>query len=327
MIHSSKALPRWLRAVAGGLAALSAAVLIAACGGSTSQYEAFVAQRVFAFGDELSALRSDGRRYGVNGLTAATEGATPTFNCGAEPVWVQRVASLYGLVYAECNTGTPPVEPRAFMHAAAGAKVADIAAQISAREAAGGFRDKDLALVMGGMNDVLELYAQFPQRSEAELIAEARARGTALALQVNRLIDLGARVIVANLPDFGLSPFARAESAQYAATGFDRAGLISRLTVAFNESLGVRIRLDGRFVGLAMFDLRSQQIGRFPSSFNFANGSDAACAVAPPDCTTATLVNGASSGTWFWAHGTLLTGGGQSQLSLLAEERAVRNPF
>ena len=33
-----------------------------------------------------------------------------------------------------------------------------------------------------------------------------------MAAVVNRLVDLGAKVIVANLPDLGLSPVARAEA-------------------------------------------------------------------------------------------------------------------
>ena len=322
MILSSKAARSWRLSVAA-TATLAALALVAACGGGTSQFEPFVAQRVFAFGDDSSALRSDGKRYGVNGVNATT-GA---IDCTLEPLWVQVIAGYYGFVFAECNVATPAAVPKAFMRAAAGAKVADVAVQVEAQAAAGGLRDKDLALVLAGANDVLELYAQYPAVPEAALLNEARARGERMAAVVNRLVALGARVIVSNLPDMGMSPFARAEALANASSGFDRAAFISRLTTAFNERLGVKVLLDGRFVGLVQMDLRTQSAARSPASFGFTDLSTAVCTVAPPDCTTATLVTGATAGTYLWADSTRLSSGGQGSLAKLALERAQRNPF
>ena len=302
----------WRRAAAAAL------VWLAACGGGTTQFEVFVPGRLFAFGDDASALTNTGRKYAVNGLNA--EGA---LDCTLEPLWVQSVAVYYGFVFAQCNPGNSSAV-NALMFAAAGARVAEIAAQVDAQVAAGGFRDKDLALVLGGANDVFELYAQFPQRSEAALIAEVRGRGERLALVVNRLVNLQAKVIVSTLPDLGLSPYARAQDA----ANPGRAGLISRLTSAFNEQMGLRVLPDGRFVGLMQTDLRSQLIERFPGSYPpLANTTTAACTVALPDCSTATLVTGATAGAYFWADGTRLSSGAQFQLASLALERAQRNPF
>ena len=322
MMLKSKASRRGLQALAGVIAT-AALVVLAACGGGTSQYEPFVAQRVFAFGDDSSALRTDGRRYGTNGVDA-TNGA---FNCSLEPLWVQSVAGHYGMVFAECNTASPAAVPKAFMHAAVGAKVAEVAAQVEAQVAAGGLRDKDLALVAAGANDVLDLYAQYPAQSEAALINEARARGERLARVVNRLVDLGAKVIVANLPDMGMSPFARAQALANAGSGIDRGKFITNLSNAFNEQLGVKVLLDGRFVGLVQMDLRTQSAARSPGSFGFTDVSTAVCTAALPDCTTATLVTGGSAATWLWADATRLASGGQRQLATLALERAQRNPF
>ncbi len=322
MILSSKAARRARLSVAA-IAACAAAAMVAACGGGTSQFEPFIAERVFAFGDDASTLRADGTRYSVNGLDATTG----VFDCRLEPLWVQIVASYYGFVFAECNVATPVAVPKAFMRAVAGAKVADVAAQVEAQAAAGGLRDKDLALVLAGANDVLELYAQYPAVPEAALINEARARGERMAAVVNRLVALGAKVIVSNLPDMGMSPFARAEALANASGGFDRAALISRLTTAFNERLGVKVLLDGRFVGLVQMDLRTQSAARSPASFGFSSVSTAACTVAPPDCTTATLITGATAGAYLWADGTRLSSGGQGSLATLALERAQRNPF
>lgn len=306
------------------LSALGAVLLMASCGGSTSAVERFVAQRVLAFGDDASALTANGRNYSVNGVNKDT-GA---IECNGQPNWVQVVASFYSLVLAECNTTPPTTDLRAITRAAPGAGVVQVAAQVEAQAAAGGFRDKDLALVFVGMNDVLALYREYPARSEADLLAAARARGESAAVVVNRLIDLGARVVVANLPDMGLSPYARAEAAAHAGSGVDRAALISRLTQAFNERLGVRIRIDGRYVGLVQLDLRTQQAATLsPGSVGLTDIAKAACTVAPPDCTTATIAPDVAQASALWADATRLGPGGQSLLSSLALQRAQTNPF
>ena len=195
MTFSSKAQRRWPAALPG-LLAVATAALVSACGGGTSQFDPFIAQRVFSFGDDTSALTADGRRYGVNGVNA-TGGA---IDCKLEPLWVQSVAALYGFVFAQCNTATPPADPKAFNFAAPGAKVADVALQVEAQVAAGGLRDKDLALVTAGTQDILELYAKYPAVGEEALTEQARGRGAAMAAVVNRLVDLKAKVIVANCP-------------------------------------------------------------------------------------------------------------------------------
>ena len=311
------------RALAAILAALTAALATVACGGSTSQLEPFIAQRVFAVGDEASVLTSDGRNYSVNGLN--TDGTA--IDCAARPIWVQVIASYYGLTLAQCNRSTPAAEPRAFTLATVGARVADAQSQVDAQVAAGGFRDKDLTLFFIGINDVLELYAQYPAQSEEALLAEAGRRGERAAAQVNRLVDLGSKVIVVNLPDMGLSPYARAEAAAHAGTGVDRAALITRLTRAFNERLGVRIRIDGRFVGLAQFDLRTQQAAIAPGAYGFSDVSRASCTVALPDCTTATIATGIDANTALWADATRLGLRGQGSLTELVLQRAQLNPF
>jgi outer membrane lipase/esterase len=312
--------PRSFFARATALGALMLG-LLAACGGDTEQYEVFVAGRVIAFGDDNSALTSDGRRYGTNGLETVSD--VTRFNCNLQPIWVQSVAAYYGYVFANCNTATPAPTPRALMYAAPGARVADVAAQVETlASSGGGVRPDDLALVHVGMHDLFDLYALFPASSEAALLAEARQRGERAAQVVNRLVALGARVVVANLPDLGMTPYARAE-------GADRAALLTRMTNAFNETLGVKVLLDGRYVGLAQMDLRTQSAARAPSLFGLADISTAACAstVQLPDCTTGTLATGAVAETWLWADGKVLASGGQNNMASLALERVQRNPF
>ena len=162
-------------------------------------------------------------------------------------------------------------------------------------------------------------------RPEASLLDDARERGRRMAQVVNRLVDLGAKVIVSNLPDMGLSPFAATEAKANPDT--DRAAMISRISAAFNEQLGANVLLDGRFVGLMQTDLRIQAAHRSPGSFGLSNATDAACTVALPNCTTATLVTGATADQYLWADATRLAPGGHNLLASLAVDRAQRNPF
>lgn len=313
--------PRAQRVITGFTRLLAATGLafVASCGGGTSQSDPFVAERYFAFGDDTSALTASGKKFSVNGVNAA--GA---LDCTLQANWTQQMADLYGFVFAECNP-LARTDIKAKMYAAVGAKVADVAAQVDAQVAAGGFRDKDLATVLAGSNDILELYASFPATPESALIADARARGARLARVVNRIIDLGGKVVVSNMPDMGLSPFAALESAAKADP--NRAALLSRLSTAFNEQLGVTVLLDGRFVGLVQIDQRLQLIHRNAASFGLSNVTDGVCAVALPDCTTATLLTGADSNLYLWADTTRLAPAGQGQIAALALDRARRNPF
>ncbi len=318
MILSRLARAQWPRVAAGLLAV---AALVAACGGSTSQYEPFIAQRVFAFGDETSVLTGspagNGLKYSINGLDS--EG---NVDCRLNVTWVQSVASLYGFVPAECNPNG--LEPKAYIFAEAGATVDDVTRQVAraALQVDNQFGDKDLATMLAGANDVLELYARYPAESRDALLNEARSRGRQLALAVNALVKLGARVVVSDLPSLGLTPFARKERALH--TDIDRALLLTDLTTAFNEQLGVNILLDGRYIGLVQADLQFRAIADNPGSLNVTEG---ACTVAVPLCSTATLVPGATAFTHLWDDDTRMSGFAQSQLATLAIDRASRNLF
>ncbi len=322
MTFSSKALARG-RTSAGRWVMMATAMsiaLLSACGGGSTQFDPFVPKRLLVFGDDDSSLDPNGRSHSVNAL-----GENGVLNCNGNPIWVQQLAGVYGFVFAECNPSFEP-EPKARMLAIPGAKVADVAAQVEAQVAAGGFRDKDLATVLVGTNDLLELYALYPGLNEDTIIAEARARGRRAAQIVNRLVSLGAKVVVSDLPDLGLTPFARAQSA-LASGGVDRAALLSRMTTAYNEQLGVTVLLDGRFVGLMQAQLQFQAIDRFPPGAGIGNAVAAICTAPLPTCTTATLIPDAVATSSLWADDIRLAPGGHAQLASLAVSRAQRNPF
>jgi phospholipase/lecithinase/hemolysin len=278
---------------------------------------------MFSFGDEASAL-SDGTQaprgytWSVNGLD--DQGA---FDCRIFPIWIQRLASIYQHVYAECNLTTTEAKARTW--AVAGAKVRDVQAQIDAQVQAGGVRDKDLATLFIGTNDIFELYAQYPQRSEQDLVDEAMARGKQAGALANQLITLGAKVIVSYLPDLSFSPFARKEQALNKDT--DRAALIYNLTQAFNLGLGVQLLPDGRYVGLVAIYGMSMQMKDDPGYYGLWDVSQVLCTVALPNCTTATMAPEGAATTWLWADDRWFSPGGHSQMANLAIDRALKNPF
>jgi outer membrane lipase/esterase len=300
-------------------AALAAALVVAACGGGGGQVEPFEPTRILALGDETSVILSDGRKYTVNAL--ATGGTA--LACETHPVWVQLVADAFELKFPQCpGTNTAP---SGVMLAAAGAKAADIAAQVDS--VAASFTDKDLVTMLVGANDILELYAQYPARSEADLAAELRARGRAWGVQVNRVAQAGPAVLLLTVPDMGLTPYALAQKAAF--TDTDRAALLTRLTNEYNAGMRLEIINDGRLIGLAFADLELQNIVRFPAAFGFANVTDVIClASAPlPTCTTQTMVTNANATNWLWADDRHLSPGGQNRLGLIGALRAKNNPF
>ena len=309
-----QSLPR-LSLFRAGLA-LGVGLVVAACGGGTTQVEPFKPDRYVAFGDELSAFEPDGRKYNVNAFNSAST----AYDCKLNPLWIQTVASLYDFGFAQCPTTAG--NQTAVSRATPGARAADLVLQIDA-QAAQGVTSKDLATVLVGTHDVLEIYENRGSTAESALIAQARERGVQIANQVNRLVGLGARVIVATVPDSGLTPYAVAKGATDAA-------LLSRLSAALNGGIRVEILQDGRFVGLVLADEFVQTAVRFPFVYGLGDGDavkKGACSVALPDCTTPTLITGANVETWLWADALRLGNLAHRQLGTQAANRARNNPF
>ena len=298
--------------------------LMAGCGGGT-QVERFVPTRVVVLGDETSVINTDGTKYSINATVSTT---APTLDCAINPIWVQVLATAYGRVFAQCNPAAAAVTAVTF--SAVGAKVADIAAQAGQ---VGVFSGTDLVTILVGANDITAQYARFPGVSEQQLGAEVEALGATLAATVNAVADAGGKVLIATVPDMGLTPFALAEKA--ANTDTDRAALLTRLTARMNAKLRANINNDGRRIGLLLADEMVQAVVKFPTVYGYANVSAAAClsSAALPTCTTSTLqpatatATAATAFTWLWADALHLSPGGQSRLGALAATRAAGNPF
>jgi outer membrane lipase/esterase len=321
------ALRLWLQ-----LAALAGASLLASCGGS--QAEPFEPTRVLAFGDELSVLDDaltpgNGRKYSVNAFKQVTvDGVTvddpTTLDCTRSPLWIQTVATRFGLAFDRC-LGSATVASGQVL-AQVGHKVADLPAQIAAVQG-DALGEKDLAVVMIGVHDILELYARYPATSRDDLLAEARERGISLGEQINQLAQSGPAVVLLTVPDISLSPFALAQDTSAGDT--TRSALIRDLVATFNDRTSVTLINDGRLIGLVYGDLEIQKMVTSPSSYNLTNVVAAACKAEAvlPDCTTATLVDTATADKWLWADAWRLSPVAQSRLGDLVASRARSNPF
>ena len=325
---------RLRRVLTGG--ALLGALLAAGCGGS-EQSETFRASRVIALGDESSVIEdvngnANGRKYSVNATVSATNA---TLDCRLNPLWIQVLATHYGLVFPQCNPAPNAVaQPVSRIRAAPGARSADLAAQLDAQVAESPLRAGDMVTVLVGQHDVLAQYAQFPAVSEAQMTANLQAAGTLVGETVNRIVATGAKVLVSTIPNFGYTPFGTAERLANP-SGVDRAELLSRLSLRFNAAIRSSIVNDGRLVGLVLTDEYLGGVVGAAGGADFSNVVRGVCdltksSLTPPsilDCTTRTLVSGGDGVRWLWADTYHLSAGGQRVLGSLAVGRATNNPF
>jgi hypothetical protein len=299
---------------------LAAAALLASCGGG-EQVTTFHASRVIAFGDEMSVINADGSKYTVNALVA---GSTTQIDCGSNPLWIQSVAAVYGLVFPQCPGSVS--DPVSRIYAANGATVADISDQIDQHLSNGGFAGGDLVTVLAGANDVVAQFQQYPAVGEDQLSANLTVSGAALAAQVNRLAGYGAKVLIVTIPDMGLTPFAGDRSV---GSTDGNPALLTRLSTKFNDALLSNLLNDGHKIGLVQLDeyLKAIDTAALRGQGSFNNTTQAACTVALPKCTTNTLVADAINSAWLWADSRHLGASGQASLGSLASTRAQNNPF
>jgi lysophospholipase L1-like esterase len=314
--------------------ALCAALVVSSCGGSTTSTK-FIPGRIISFGDESSMIvdvnnDSNGAKFTVNAVVSR---ADPTLICGVNSVWNQSVAASFGLVFPECNPGSTAVTaPVSRIRATQGARVADLTAQIDAQQADSPLGASDMATLLIGENDIIQQYLQYPTLSEVELKANVEAAGVEAARQLNRLADMGVKILVATVPDIGVTPFAYAEKAANADT--DRAALLTRLTQSFNGQMRATMYNDGRRIGLILLDELVDAIAKTPGADGITNATDPVCDLSqsrltPPsslDCTTLTLVPNGST-AYLWADFRHLSDTGQNILGSNAITRAHNNSF
>ncbi|MEK8053518.1 SGNH/GDSL hydrolase family protein [Ideonella sp. DXS22W] len=327
----NRRLPRWL----APLGALAAAVLMASCGGGTSQVQAFKPDRVVVLGDETSLIadatdaegKHDGFKYTINDRTS-----TSTGKCTALPTFAQAVANLYGFAFKECNPNSATV--KAVTYAAENATVGDIAIGLEQQAATASLGSKDMVTVMIGLHDVIEVYEKVKNGtwSESTAITEIKARGRKAASVMNNVIlKSGARALLFTIPDLGLSPYAVTEQLSRS----NAKALLSQLTYDYNAEMRAGIdatAYDGRNYGLVLVDDLVSAVYKAPTAYLASPASPdvAACdktQVTAPQCTTATLVSGASSTSHLWADDIHLGPQAHSLIGSQAQTRALNNPF
>ena len=312
------------------LAALATAVGLAGCG-SGDPAEEFRPTRLVAFGDESTLMTPEGLKFSIDYYDTDTA----TIDCKKYPIWVQSVASAYGLTFAECNPDGKTVN--AFMRAKVGATVSDLRAQWLDYLQNDAPNDRDVVTVMLGVADVLEVYAQYPTVSSDDLKNELEARGRNLALGVNQVTDYGPRVILITPIDIGKSPFALAEKALH--TDTDRAKLLTDFVNAFIRGVRLNIVNDGHKVGMVFGDQETQFMVSNPGGYGLRNVTLPACVDAAPypdtsplpllGCSSASgdLVTDATGTNFLWADTLRFGPTGQARLANIAVNRAKNNPF
>lgn len=323
------------RRLALGLA-VSLSALLASCGGGT-QVEKFVPSRVLALGDENSAFEAtpgagatdnNRRKYTVNGYVTGTS----KLDCTMSRLWIQHLAGAYGLVFPQCNPADAATSSR--IAAAAGAKVADIGAQIDALGGLSSLGDKDLVTVYVGTHDIVEQYVQVRDHglSMSDAVAMTRARGDALAANVNEILATGARVLLLAVPDVGRTPYGVQDDLVRAGS----ASQLNELTKGFNDRLGFSILQDGHLVALLKANdlLRTLQAG---VNFNgLSNVYDPVCDTTKYDvldlttCDVNTMIPAVTIdtvGAWLWADKLHFSPAGHAFLGSAAIAQVARNPF
>lgn len=316
---------------------VAAAALLSACGGGTSQVQAFVPARLLVVGDETNLLvddgNADGFKFSINDRRGTTAG-----KCLLSPTVAQSVATFYGMVFAACNPTA--ATPKAFMHARLGAKVDDATTGLKTQvDGIADLGDSDMLIVMIGANDMIDLYQRkvAGEFTAATATAEAIRRGRAAATQINRMLASGARALVITIPDMGKSPFAVTANK----TDAGAAALMSTFSSEYNAALRLGIDAtdyDGRNYGLVLADDVVAAMDRFPNSFlaSPSNITEAACPTVTADkCVltdsdaTTTVVAAANKATnsYLWVSDRHLGAAAHSQISSQAVSRAANNPF
>lgn len=249
------------------------------------------------------------------GSYASTSGALKRttdqfYNCSASTIWTQVVARAFGKGYeADCQLD----RAGAVSHAVAGAKVAELSAQIAQAKSAGQLKSGALVTVWLGQNDLVEIFDSAASLADKE--AAAKARAATLIDGVKQILATGAKVVLVNAPNLAYSPYALAKNAVSCADVSDRPcnPEMDALVVAFNKqlitSLGTEYALNGRQLGYVDAAQLTNTYAR-STSYENKRQCDAAKMARPdgtPDssslayCHTGTLANGGNVGNYLWA--------------------------
>ncbi len=258
------------------------AALLAACG-SGSIVDPFTPTRILSVGDSFSDLGQDGKRYTVN---------DDTIN-----IWSQQAALNWGLPLIASNKG-------GLSYARGDALISgptgnSIEAQVTELLSKNTLQSGDLVLINGGLADIMTIVANdgFSQLA----FDKANAAGVALGAQVLRLVNAGAkRVLAVGLYPLGLSPMGTASGQS---TNF------TNITLAFNNAFKLSMVNLGANVLYLDSSQYYGQVYYTPTNFPPLNNSvtEACITVLVTDCTPATIRPGYDYNTLVYASGVYFT--------------------
>lgn len=268
----------WLRRTAV-LAACASAALLTACG-SSSVESAFTPTRIVSFGDALSDVRQTGGRF--------------TINDGSTNIWAEQLAVKYGLGLTEVSAGGTGyargnARVTATPDAAGVVTTLTLTQQIDAFLRADSIREGDMLVVNGGVSDVIAQMAAVTAGSITpdQMVENANAAGRAMAAQVHRLVNAGAKhVVVAGTYDLGRSPWA----ASIGQTDLLRLASSSSSRGSFNSGLLASLStLDGRVVLYVDAERHFNLVINSPGNYSLNN-------IVTPVCTSVDNGNGIGIG-------------------------------
>lgn len=222
------------------------------------------------------------------------------YNCTTSTIWTQVVARAFGKGYqAHCSLD----RAGAVSHAVAGAKVADLAAQIAAANLAGELKSGVLVTVWLGQNDLVEIFDDAGITNKAAVAAQ---RAATLIDGIKQILATGAKVVLVNAPNLAYSPYALAKNAVSCADVSNRPcnPEMDALVVAFNKqlitSLGTEYALNGRQLGYVD---AAQITNTYARSTSYENKRLCAGtgALEPLACHSQNLVTGGNPSTYLWA--------------------------
>ncbi|MBK6614965.1 SGNH/GDSL hydrolase family protein [Ottowia sp.] len=259
------------------LAGAGAAVALAGCG-SGSVVSAIQPKHFYVVGDGFSDV----------GQT----GAVATVNDGSL-TWIQQLAARYGLtVTPAASGGTGYAQAFARIDSAdttSGLASPSVAQQIDQLLADVTFENDDVVFVNGGMSDIVAAVTA-TGLSDATTAA-VKAHGVALADQVRRLVNAGAKhVVVTGVYNLSISPWSRSQGLS-APEGIDEGGPMTRLSDTFNND-GLKVSIAGLGDTVLYFDAAVfyNFIASKPGNFSVDNATTPVCTTPTAlSCTTGTV--------------------------------------
>lgn len=269
----------WTRRASLALAA-SAVALLAACGDGNVVSD-LKPTRFITVGDSFADVGQTGSKFTVNDGSAT---------------WVQQLAANYNqAVTPAAQGGWGYAQGYARVDSAdtsSGADTPSVKQQLDQLLARTTMQDGDVMMLNGGMYDIVAA-VEANGISDAATVAAQNA-GKALAAQVRRVVDAGAKhVVVTGVQNVGLTPWAVRRGQQSA---------IEKLAVAFNDQLLIHIADLGATVLYFDSALFFNLINNKPGNYSVDNEKDPVCTT--PDartCTPNTVVPGVDYNRYMYA--------------------------